>query len=46
VRTGAPLYGEHTRAVLSAYGFDADEIAALEVEGAVAATGVVQDEVS
>jgi crotonobetainyl-CoA:carnitine CoA-transferase CaiB-like acyl-CoA transferase len=46
VRTGAPLYGEHTDAILSAYGFGADEIAALEVEGAVAATRVVRDEVS
>src|SRR5229473_7757419 len=46
VRTGAPLYGEHTGAILSAYGFGADEIAALEIEGAVAATRVVQDEVS
>src|SRR6266480_1305155 len=27
VRSGAPLYGEHTAAILSAYGFDADEIA-------------------
>jgi crotonobetainyl-CoA:carnitine CoA-transferase CaiB-like acyl-CoA transferase len=46
VRTGAPLYGEHTDAILSAHGFGADEIAALEVEGAVAAPSVVQDEVS
>jgi crotonobetainyl-CoA:carnitine CoA-transferase CaiB-like acyl-CoA transferase len=37
VRTGAPIYGEHTRAVLSEYGFDAEEIAALEREGAVVA---------
>src|SRR6202795_1944519 len=43
VRTGAPLYGEHTGAVLSAYGFDADEIAALEQEGAVAGAILVQD---
>jgi crotonobetainyl-CoA:carnitine CoA-transferase CaiB-like acyl-CoA transferase len=46
VRTGAPLYGEHTGAILSAYGFDADEIAALQEEGAVAAAGAVRDEVS
>jgi crotonobetainyl-CoA:carnitine CoA-transferase CaiB-like acyl-CoA transferase len=46
VRTGAPLYGEHTDAIVSAYGFDADEIAALQVEGAAAATSVMQDEVS
>jgi crotonobetainyl-CoA:carnitine CoA-transferase CaiB-like acyl-CoA transferase len=46
VRTGAPLYGEHTAAVLGAYGFDADEIAALEQEGAVAAAEVVREKVS
>ena len=46
VRTGAPLYGEHTAAVLSAYGFDADEIAALEQEGAVAAVDAVREKVS
>src|SRR6476660_8976261 len=48
VQTGAPLYGEHTAAVLSAYGFDADEIAALQEEGAVAtiAASVVPDQVS
>jgi crotonobetainyl-CoA:carnitine CoA-transferase CaiB-like acyl-CoA transferase len=43
VRTGAPLYGEHTGAILSAYGFDADEIAALQQEGAVAGASLVQD---
>jgi crotonobetainyl-CoA:carnitine CoA-transferase CaiB-like acyl-CoA transferase len=37
VRTGAPVYGEHTRAVLREYGFDNEEIAALEREGAVIA---------
>ena len=31
------LYGEHTGEILSAYGFDADEIAALHKEGAIAA---------
>ena len=35
VRRGAPLYGEHTRAVLTEYGFDDDEIAALERERAI-----------
>ena len=35
VRTGAPLYGQHTREVLSEYGFGEAEIAALENEGAV-----------
>jgi crotonobetainyl-CoA:carnitine CoA-transferase CaiB-like acyl-CoA transferase len=37
VRTGAPLFGEHTGEVLGAYGFGADEIAALCQEGAIAA---------
>jgi crotonobetainyl-CoA:carnitine CoA-transferase CaiB-like acyl-CoA transferase len=37
VRTGAPIYGEHTRAVLREYGFGEAEIAALEQEGAVIA---------
>ena len=37
VRSGAPLYGEHTAAVLGAYGFNAEEIAALQEQGAVAA---------
>src|ERR1700730_10941404 len=45
VRTGAPRYGEHTRAVLSAYGFDADEIAALREEGAIAAADFAKNEV-
>jgi crotonobetainyl-CoA:carnitine CoA-transferase CaiB-like acyl-CoA transferase len=35
VRTGAPVYGEHTRAVLTEHGFGGDEIAALEREGAI-----------
>jgi crotonobetainyl-CoA:carnitine CoA-transferase CaiB-like acyl-CoA transferase len=46
VRTGAPRYGEHTAAVLSAYGFDASEIAALQVDGAIAAADLVPDKVS
>jgi crotonobetainyl-CoA:carnitine CoA-transferase CaiB-like acyl-CoA transferase len=46
VRSGAPIYGEHTAAVLTAYGFDADEIAALQEEGAVATAGPVKDKVS
>ena len=37
VRTGAPLYGEHTRAVLREYDFDDQEINAFEMEGAVVA---------
>jgi len=40
VRTGAPLYGEHTSAVLREYGFTDAEIQALEKEGAVAARDV------
>src|SRR5947209_254208 len=45
VRSGAPRYGEHTAAILSAYGFDADEIAALEKEGAVAMARIAQEKV-
>jgi crotonobetainyl-CoA:carnitine CoA-transferase CaiB-like acyl-CoA transferase len=37
VRTGAPTYGEHTRAVLREHGFSDDEIAQLEKEGAILA---------
>jgi crotonobetainyl-CoA:carnitine CoA-transferase CaiB-like acyl-CoA transferase len=39
VRTGAPVYGEHTREILAEYGFSADEIAAFERDGAVVASG-------
>jgi crotonobetainyl-CoA:carnitine CoA-transferase CaiB-like acyl-CoA transferase len=46
VRSGAPLYGEHTREVLGAYGFDADEIAALHKEGAIVEAEFARDEVS
>ena len=35
VRTGAPLYGQHTREVLREFGLRDEEIAALEKEGAV-----------
>jgi crotonobetainyl-CoA:carnitine CoA-transferase CaiB-like acyl-CoA transferase len=35
VRTGAPLYGQHTREVLREHGFSDDEISALQGEGAV-----------
>jgi crotonobetainyl-CoA:carnitine CoA-transferase CaiB-like acyl-CoA transferase len=45
VRSGAPLYGEHSDAVLSAYGFDAAEIAALRKEGAVTSASVARDKV-
>ena len=44
VRSGAPLYGEHTEAVLSACGFDAGEVDALRREGAVAAAGSAKEE--
>jgi crotonobetainyl-CoA:carnitine CoA-transferase CaiB-like acyl-CoA transferase len=46
VRSGAPLYGQHTAAVLSAYGFGEDEIAELQREGAVAGASFAKDEVS
>jgi crotonobetainyl-CoA:carnitine CoA-transferase CaiB-like acyl-CoA transferase len=45
VRSGAPLYGEHTSAILGAYGFSADEIAALREEGAIAVADFAEDEV-
>jgi crotonobetainyl-CoA:carnitine CoA-transferase CaiB-like acyl-CoA transferase len=35
VRTGAPLYGQHTREILDEHGFSAAEIEALTAEGAV-----------
>jgi crotonobetainyl-CoA:carnitine CoA-transferase CaiB-like acyl-CoA transferase len=35
VRTGAPLFGEHTREILAEHGFAREEIAAFEREGAV-----------
>lgn len=38
VRTGAPVYGEHTRSVLREYGFDDQQISAFEKEGAVVAS--------
>ena len=37
VQTGAPLFGEHTRAILAEHGFSRDDIAAFEREGAVVA---------
>jgi crotonobetainyl-CoA:carnitine CoA-transferase CaiB-like acyl-CoA transferase len=40
VRSGAPVYGEHTREVLREYGFDEKQIEALESEGAVVAASV------
>ena len=41
VRTGAPLYGQHTREILEEHGFPAAEIEALIAEGAVIAAEVV-----
>ena len=37
IRRGAPLIGEHSREVLAEYGFTADEIAALQADGAIGA---------
>src|SRR6266542_7168006 len=37
VRTGAPVYGEHTRDILRDHGFGDEEIATLEAEGVVVA---------
>ena len=39
VRSGAPLFGEHSRQILGELGFSENDIAALEKEGAVAAPG-------
>jgi crotonobetainyl-CoA:carnitine CoA-transferase CaiB-like acyl-CoA transferase len=44
VRSGAPRYGEHTSSILSEYGFDADEIAALQQEGAIAMANPIKNE--
>jgi crotonobetainyl-CoA:carnitine CoA-transferase CaiB-like acyl-CoA transferase len=45
VRTGAPLYGEHTDSILSAYGFDAVEIESLRKEGAIAGANAAREKV-
>lgn len=39
IRKGAPVYGEHSREILSEYGFSADEIAAFEAQGALLSAG-------
>ena len=39
VRGGAPLFGEHTRAILAEHGFAPGEIDAFERDGAVVAAG-------
>jgi crotonobetainyl-CoA:carnitine CoA-transferase CaiB-like acyl-CoA transferase len=44
VRSGAPIFGEHTAEVLRDYGFDDEEIAALEKEGAISVASFMQDE--
>jgi crotonobetainyl-CoA:carnitine CoA-transferase CaiB-like acyl-CoA transferase len=44
VRSGAPVYGEHTREVLSQYGFDASQIEALEKEGAIVSASIGREE--
>ncbi len=42
VRTGAPVFGEHTREVLREHGFDDREIEALEQEGAIGTAASVR----
>jgi crotonobetainyl-CoA:carnitine CoA-transferase CaiB-like acyl-CoA transferase len=44
VRSGAPVYGEHTREVLREYGFDQTQIEALEKEGAIVAASTTRKE--
>jgi crotonobetainyl-CoA:carnitine CoA-transferase CaiB-like acyl-CoA transferase len=44
VRTGAPVYGEHTREVLREYGFDEAEIDAFERDGAIVAASATRKE--
>ena len=39
MRTGAPLFGEHTREILEEHGVGEAEIGALEQKGAVVAQG-------
>jgi crotonobetainyl-CoA:carnitine CoA-transferase CaiB-like acyl-CoA transferase len=46
VRTAAPVFGQHTREILAEHGFSADEIAAFEREGAVAAAREAADAVA
>jgi crotonobetainyl-CoA:carnitine CoA-transferase CaiB-like acyl-CoA transferase len=40
VRSGAPIFGEHTAEVLRDSGFDTDKIAALQKQGAISAARV------
>src|SRR5438094_385582 len=44
VRTGAPVYGEHTREVLREHGFDQAQIDAFEREGAIVAASAGRKE--
>jgi crotonobetainyl-CoA:carnitine CoA-transferase CaiB-like acyl-CoA transferase len=44
VRSGAPVYGEHTREVLREHGFDQAQIDAFEREGAVVAASAQSKE--
>jgi crotonobetainyl-CoA:carnitine CoA-transferase CaiB-like acyl-CoA transferase len=44
VRSGAPVYGEHTREVLREYGFDQTQIEAFEKEGAIVAASTTRKE--
>ena len=44
VRSGAPVYGEHTREVLREHGFDQAQIDAFEREGAVVAASTGRKE--
>jgi crotonobetainyl-CoA:carnitine CoA-transferase CaiB-like acyl-CoA transferase len=40
LRSGAPVYGEHTREVLREYGFDDSQIEAFEREGAIVSASI------
>ena len=44
VRSGAPVYGEHTREVLTEYGFDEQQIEALEKQGAIVSASTRREE--
>jgi crotonobetainyl-CoA:carnitine CoA-transferase CaiB-like acyl-CoA transferase len=44
VRSGAPVYGEHTREVLAEHGFDQTQIEALEQEGAIVSASMERAE--
>jgi crotonobetainyl-CoA:carnitine CoA-transferase CaiB-like acyl-CoA transferase len=44
VRSGAPIYGEHTREVLREHGFDQAQIDAFEREGAIVAAAAERKE--